>query len=1019
MSPMIDDEERENESLAVEEEVDKAESKAGDETSEDESDSDEEEGEVTNRNGKSVKDLLEDLLKEIKDGSKDLTSSSQLKSFKANGGDGHTLASNTGDPRQPTALHIMAAMDKKDLPKLDSKMEPLIKFLVEHENDLLRSQDRSGHTPLFLAIEAKKEKMVQWMCDSHPNISAILAISSNDKDKMNCLHIGIDKRVKFLDLLIDRAEPETLAAKDGDGNTALHLAVEYKKCKKEQLDIIQKIIAKSDAAVQRSSEDGDFNNDGLSPYLHHKESVRKALAKEKEKERKKAKEEKEREKNNARLRGEAAEADTQNRETAPRSQGPGGPGGPGASSVQAPDPSGRPDRRPNIQIDSSRTKYGGRTQPPGNVNSPAVATAPSLTNRDETKKLALRPPETTVAKPAADARSVTDSGHKSKIDEATLKGVERLLKLHYLRSRSYNAAMEILYGRNTTSDYELYFDLSGHANIAQTGFENLLSKLKFEDILQYVAIPRLNVEVNMNAANSKRSRGTGRSPKQDGDGRRDLCYIFDRLRKKGVKTILKVIIDDSVSPAHSDEAIEDALKFMDVEIWDWKRIDLCSEVIFRVASKAREVNLYWSGNNAVLRGWSEEGGLKRLRELKTVHLHIQQGLETNSRTKQNVEDFCDRMRKLCPEVDVHKEWPIIQREQVDANALLLGDQAEHSTKHEWIQCMKEFRRLLFDAERYYDRGKVEEIIEEPIKIALIDDGVDVKDLEFSFIGGRTFCTRDEEHNLNDPYYVSSTGHGTIMAKQIHLLCPRAQFYVLRLEDHASEEGNVRQLTAKSAAQAIMAAVRKKVHIISMSWTIDPPEDEEERRFLDAAIVEAANADILMFCSASDKGAKQNATYPSKATTKIFTIGAATASGAADPWVGNLGNINFTFPGTKVEMDGPRSSTDTSSREVTGSSVATALAAGLAALVLYCVQVRLLLATDQDKQKARRDFQLLKKHDHMMKALKDIGTTEESNHKFIEVWEVFGKKVEEKERYDQERWLDLIAEVGTILCRKIG
>ncbi|EGR47699.1 uncharacterized protein TRIREDRAFT_79111 [Trichoderma reesei QM6a] len=539
----------------------------------------------------------------------------------------------------------------------------------------------------------------------------------------------------------------------------------------------------------------------------------------------------------------------------------------------------------------------------------------------------------------------------------TLKGVERLLKLHYLRSRSYNAAMEILYGRNTTSDYELYFDLSGHGNITQTGLENLLSKLRFEDILQYVAIPRLNVEVNMNTANSKRSRASGRSHKQDGEGRRDLCYIFDRLRKKGVKTILKVIIDDSMTPAHSDEAIEDALKFMDVEIWDWKRTDLCSEVICRVAAKAREVNLYWSGNNAVLRGWSEEGGLKKLGELKTVYLHIQQ----------------------------------------------------------------EFKRLLFDAERsYYDHGniKVDESIEEPIKVALIDDGVDVKDLEFNFIGGRTFCTRDEEHNLNDPYYVSSTGHGTIMARQIQSMCPRAQFYILRLEDHASEEGS-RQITAKSAALAIRAAVRKKVHIISMSWTIDPPEDEEERRFLDAAIVEAANADILMFCSASDKGAKQNLTYPSKATTKIFTIGAATASGAADSWVGNLGNINFIFPGTKVEMDGPRSGTDTSSREVTGSSVATALAAGLAALVLYCVQVRLYLATDQEKQKARRDFQLLKKHEHMMKALKDIGTTEESNHKFIEVWEVFGKKVEEKERYDQDRWLDLIADVGTILCRKIG
>ncbi|KAL6873276.1 hypothetical protein HDV57DRAFT_504684 [Trichoderma longibrachiatum] len=1017
MSPLIDDEERGAESLGPEEEIEKAESKAGDDSSDEESDSDDEGEEVPNRGGKPVKELLEDVLKGIQDGTLNLTNENQLKAFKASGGDGHYLALNTTDSRQPTALHIMAAMDKKELPKLDARMEPLIKFLVGHENDLLRIQDRSGHTPLFLAIEARKEKMVQWMCDSHPRISDILHISSNDKDKMNCLHIGIDKRVKFLDLLIDKAEPATLAAKDGDGNTPLHLAVEYKKCKKEQLDIIQKIIAKSDVAVQRTPN-GDFNNDGLSPYLHHKESCRKALARAKEKERKAAKDEKARDKGaRARPDGGDADASRQTKEAAPKPQGPAGPAAPGE---QGPDPSSRPDKRPNIQIDPSRTKYGGKAQPMINVGSPAVATAPQLVNREE-KTPASRQAEGLAVKPTADTRSVTDSGHKSRIDEATLKGVERLLKLHYLRSRSYNAAMEILYGRNTTSDYELYFDLSGHANITQTGLENLLSKLKFEDILQYVAIPRLNVEVNMNTANSKRSRGSGRSQRQDGDGRRDLCYIFDRLRKRGVKTILKVIIDDSMTPAHSDEAIEDALKFMDVEIWDWKRIDLCSEVICRVAAKAREVNLYWSGNNAVLRGWSEEGGLKKLGELETVYLHIQQGLETHSRTKQNVEDFCDRMKKLCPDVVVHKDWPVVQKDLVDANALAAGDQSEHSTKHEWLQCMKEFKRLLFDAERsYFDRGKVkiDESIEEPIKVALIDDGVDVKDLEFNFIGGRTFCTRDEEHNLNDPYYVSSTGHGTIMARQIQSLCPRAQFYILRLEDHASEEGG-RQITAKSAALAIRAAVRKKVHIISMSWTIDSPEDEDERRFLDAAIVEAANADILMFCSASDKGAKQNPTYPSKATTKIFTIGAATASGAADSWVGNLGNINFIFPGTKVEMDGPRSGTDNSSREVTGSSVATALAAGLAALVLYCVQVRLYLATDHEKQKARRDFQLLKKHEHMMKALKDIGTTEESNHKFIEVWEVFGKKVEEKERYDQDRWLDLIADVGTILCRKIG
>lgn len=462
MSPLIDDEERETDSLAVGEEVEKAESKAGDETSEDESDSDEEDGEAdNNRNGKiSVKDLLERVLKAIKHGDKDLTNSSQLKAFKA--GDGNLLASNTGDLRQPTALHIMAAMDKKELPKLDSKMEPLIKHLVEHENDVLGSLDRSGHTPLFLAIEAKKEKMVQWMCDAHPNISAILAITSNDKDKMNCLHIGIDKRVKFLDFLIEKADPETLAAKDGDGNTPLHLAVEYKKIRREQLDVIQKIIAKSDIVVQHN-ENGDFNDNGLSPYLHYKENARKAQAREKEKEKKKLKEEKEREKGNTRVRPDGVEIEisAQPRDSAPRSQEPGGPGGPANPSGQVTDPSSRPDKRPTVQTDS-RNKYGGRAQPVMNVSSPATGTAPPLVNRDDLKKLALHVPDLAV-KQAADARSVTDSGHKSKVDETVLKDVERLLKLHYLRSRSYNEAMEILYGRNTTSGKRVYIFVEAKA----------------------------------------------------------------------------------------------------------------------------------------------------------------------------------------------------------------------------------------------------------------------------------------------------------------------------------------------------------------------------------------------------------------------------------------------------------------------------------------------------------------------------------------------------------------------------
>jgi hypothetical protein len=103
-----------------------------------------------------------------------------------------------------------------------------------------------------------------------------------------------------------------------------------------------------------------------------------------------------------------------------------------------------------------------------------------------------------------------------------------------------------------------------------------------------------------------------------------LVYVFNQLRAKGVTTVLKVIVDDLAKHSHSEEAIEEALKGLDIEIWDWKRPDLCSEVIYNVAPNAREVHLYWSGNNAVLRGWAEDRGLKRLKDLTDLYLSVEQ-----------------------------------------------------------------------------------------------------------------------------------------------------------------------------------------------------------------------------------------------------------------------------------------------------------------------------------------------------------------------------------------------------------
>jgi hypothetical protein len=112
--------------------------------------------------------------------------------------------------------------------------------------------------------------------------------------------------------------------------------------------------------------------------------------------------------------------------------------------------------------------------------------------------------------------------------------------------------------------------------------------------------------------------------KYDGKGRSDMIFLFDFLRRKNVKRVIRVIVDDRLDPPHSDEAIEKALGGLKVEIWDWRKHDLCTETIITAAPDTREVCLYWSGNNAVLRGWGEQGGLNLLRRLEKVHLHVEQ-----------------------------------------------------------------------------------------------------------------------------------------------------------------------------------------------------------------------------------------------------------------------------------------------------------------------------------------------------------------------------------------------------------
>lgn len=234
----------------------------------------------------------------------------------------------------------------------------------------------------------------------------------------------------------------------------------------------------------------------------------------------------------------------------------------------------------------------------------------------------------------------------------------------------------------------------------------------------------------------------------------------------------------------------------------------------------------------------------------------------------------------------------------------------------------------------------------------------------------------------------------------------------------------------------------------MSWTIKKTEENTSHiESLEKAVQAAAKDNILMFCAASDGGAVTDQTFPAESQREsVFKIGAATEEGKAWKWVGEGKNVDFIFPGHEVVQERYKEALLQNCNLLTGSSVATAIAAGLAALVLDCVQLAALhyenlldqqkklnssrppqrggseatqnstypedesrlqqekldvdQAIDRAEKVRRHDYVNLKATEKMKAAFHKIGVT---NEKYVKVWDLFqdeprkavGKTSEEK------------------------
>ncbi|RGP62914.1 intracellular serine protease [Fusarium sporotrichioides] len=592
---------------------------------------------------------------------------------------------------------------------------------------------------------------------------------------------------------------------------------------------------------------------------------------------------------------------------------------------------------------------------------------------------------------------------------------------------------------------------------------------KFDSVLQYATFPRVEVLVKgRSAGNQDKAAALSKTSQQGANSRKDMKFFLDWLHKKGVRRIINLSVEDSGDmnqKVHSDEIIQLALERFVIEHLDWQKTDLDPETILHIGSKVapsensssddskttervperqlRKLTLIWSGSNAVLRAWSEQDALPLLPHLQEIIIippppHL--SCDSLNWINQRVAEFVRRLNndrnpsKLPPSqvsFSGAKCSPIHVRLNNRATGSIAGmaskimspaatsvpDQGVNEDR--WLRCVDDFAGAMApywedtvaNFLKIRQNSGTAERVESDVVVALIDDGVDKFEIgrPSQVLEGKSFDFHDERVN---PPYLSAQGHGTEMASMILRVCPMAKVYPIRMKTYRSADGKS-TIDAGYAARSIQAALDKKATIISMSWTL-PIKNEKDhmKNELHAVLKKAVENGVLMFCSAPDKGKFTDLDYPSGPwPNSFFRIGAAYSNGNVFQWTPDVG-ITYILPGVDIVQ---AQMTSTSSKTVegakhdknlTGSSVATALAAGLAAMIIYCVKASILAVKTANHNKAAihaipddRAIQVAKP-DAMKGAFRSLGSV--TPNKFIQIWEELDKARVILDRWEREK-----------------
>ncbi|KAM0294459.1 hypothetical protein ACHAPM_011198 [Fusarium culmorum] len=436
--------------------------------------------------------------------------------------------------------------------------------------------------------------------------------------------------------------------------------------------------------------------------------------------------------------------------------------------------------------------------------------------------------------------------------------------------------------------------------------------------------------------------------------------------KQKVEEIVKLRVLDRMSNPHDEESISWAVEKFQVQHLDWRCLDLSFSVFDTPrANCLKTLHLYASGRRAVISHWLSEEGIRSLPNIEQLGIHLVKELMSRKKARDleatlnrylsdlKLERPVFRFKVNMESWDIHpirsnttlghlagravpKLWPLIQAYRNHILGKVNSGTSCKSTKvaviDNGIMNIVPFYTSSGDesatvagnhpfskdhADDFQEHGE-DEVFDNAAEVQE-ESSEDVSQALLSrVIRGQSFLA---DENRVGSWSFASDPHGTQMASLICAIDPHCEILVAKVT-----EGRF-GVHSERLAMAIKWAVLQGVDIISMSLaTYELGKSGTLQQAIDAAHMEG----VLLLCAAHDEGLNVTKAYPS-CMPETVTIAASNQFGHATDRTAKL--YNYRIHATNIAVGAvPFMHCE---EYISGSSVATAIAAGMSSLIISC------------------------------------------------------------------------------------